>query len=80
MSGAVVLDAFQERVDAFVAGSLQRYDPLRHAREKSIRDAIWGTNRFYAWEVAILDSPLLQRLRDIRQTGFAYLDSATPFL
>lgn len=67
------IKAFEERVNKFVSASLDGYKPERHAREKSIRDAIWGTNRFYPWEIAILDSPLLQRLRDIRQTGLAYL-------
>ena len=67
------IKAFEERVNEFVTASLEGYKPERHAKEKSIRDAIWGTNRVYSWEVAILDSPLLQRLRDIRQTGLAYL-------
>ncbi len=67
------IKVFEERVNEFVTASLEGYKPERHAKEKSIRDAIWGTNRVYSWEVAILDSPLLQRLRDIRQTGLAYL-------
>ncbi|MCX7427627.1 MAG: HD domain-containing protein [Planctomycetia bacterium] len=73
MSGAASLDDFQARVDDFVTKSLFGYRAERHAKEKSIRDAIWGTCLFYPWEVAILDSPLLQRLRDVRQTGLAYL-------
>lgn len=68
-----IVEDFFGRVDTFVAKSLEGYRPDCHAREKSIRDAIWGTNRLYSWEIAILDSPLLQRLRDIRQTGLAYL-------
>ncbi|MCC7476822.1 hypothetical protein IT575_00055 [bacterium] len=39
---------------------------------KIIHDAIWGTNEFYPWEVALLDTPLMQRLRYIKQTGLAY--------
>ena len=73
MSVVDILNDFQERVDGFVASSLAKYRPETHAKEKSIRDAIWGTSQFYRWEVAILDSPLLQRLRDIRQTGVACL-------
>ena len=73
MSGVTPLDDFQSRVDDFVTKSLSDYKAERHATEKSIRDAIWGTCPFHAWEVAILDSPLLQRLRDVRQTGLAYL-------
>lgn len=73
MNEADALAEFRTRANAFVAGSLANYDAKRHAKGKSIRDAIWGTSRFFAWEMAILDSPLLQRLRDIRQTGLAYL-------
>lgn len=73
MNGAAFLDDFQSRVDDFVSRSLSGYRAEKHAKEKSIRDAIWGTCHFYPWEIAILDSPLLQRLRDIRQTGLACL-------
>lgn len=69
-------DAIQpifDRIDDFVSSSLKDYVPRRHSKDKAIRDAIWGTNRIYPWEIAVLDSPLLQRLRDIRQTGLAYL-------
>jgi len=67
------VECFFGRVNDFVQASLDGYQPERHAAGKSFRDAIWGTNRYYPWEIAILDSPLLQRLRDIRQTGLAYL-------
>jgi HD superfamily phosphohydrolase len=40
---------------------------------KIIHDAIWGTSDIFPWEIAILDTPLLQKLRYIRQTGLAYL-------
>src|SRR5262249_5777725 len=39
---------------------------------KVIHDVIWGTNRFSWRELAIIDSPLMQRLREIHQTGLAY--------
>jgi HD superfamily phosphohydrolase len=38
-----------------------------------IHDAIWGTHQFFPHEIAIIDSPILQRLRRIYQTGFAFL-------
>ena len=41
--------------------------------KKIIHDAIWGTQLLYQHEVALVDSPLLQRLRYIHQTGFAFL-------
>jgi HD superfamily phosphohydrolase len=39
---------------------------------KIVNDPVWGVIELYPWEVAILDSPLLQRLRGIRQLGFAH--------
>lgn len=39
---------------------------------KEINDAIWGTIKLYPLEVAILDSPLVQRLRFIRQLGVVH--------
>src|SRR5581483_10808680 len=40
---------------------------------KVIHDSLWGTNR-YSWiELAIIDSPLFQRIRYIHQTGLAFL-------
>jgi len=38
---------------------------------KEIFDSVWGPVEFNAAEIAILDSPLLQRLRKIKQLGFA---------
>jgi len=39
---------------------------------KVIHDNLWGTNRFSWRELAIIDSPIFQRLREIHQTGLAY--------
>ena len=41
-------------------------------RPKIINDAIWGSIHLHAWEVAILDSFLLQRLRFLHQLGVAH--------
>ena len=40
---------------------------------KVIHDHLWGTSRFTWRELVLIDSPLLQRLRGIHQTGLAYL-------
>ena len=42
-------------------------------RAKILHDSLWGTFRIHAHEMALLDTPLLQRLRFIRQTGAVYL-------
>ena len=41
-------------------------------RSKVIHDNLWGTNAFGWRELAIIDTPVLQRLRNIHQTGLAY--------
>ena len=42
------------------------------SRSKEIFDAVWGNIEFSSGEIYILDSPLLQRLRNIKQLGLAY--------
>lgn len=42
-------------------------------RPKQINDAVWGTVELFPWEVALLDTPLFQRMRGVRQLGLAYL-------
>lgn len=39
---------------------------------KAFNDPVWGTIELYPWEVLLLDSPLLQRLRGVRQLGLAH--------
>lgn len=40
---------------------------------KVIHDALWGTQFVQSHELALIDTPLIQRLRRIKQTAFAYL-------
>lgn len=42
------------------------------ASSKEVNDPIWGTIKLQPAEVALLDSPLLQRLRFIRQLGVVH--------
>lgn len=51
---------------ALKAGAADRLGP------KEINDAMWGTVPLSAIEVAVLDSPLLQRLRFLRLMGSAH--------
>jgi HD superfamily phosphohydrolase len=41
----------------------------RIKKAKIVHDPLWGTIRLHPWEVELLDLPLLQRLRQIRQTS-----------
>lgn len=43
-----------------------------HGFPKTFNDPIWGVITLYPWETVILDSPLLQRLRGVRQLGMAH--------
>jgi HD superfamily phosphohydrolase len=67
----MIIEEFQEKIDVFVSSRLKDYEVKKTSR-KVIHDAVWGSNVYQPWEISILDSPLLQRLRDIRQTGFGF--------
>jgi hypothetical protein len=42
-------------------------------KQKIIHDPVWGTCEYEPWEVSLLELPVFQRLRGLRQTGFANL-------
>lgn len=63
---------FLSRINGFVTETLGHYSPNVQG-EKVIHDPIWGSVVYQNWEIALIDSPLLQRLRDIRQVGLAEL-------
>ena len=68
----VRLDEFLKREHPSWFGATARHPVLRVKRSKVIHDNLWGTNR-YSWrELVLMDSPLLQRLRDIHQVGLAF--------
>jgi HD superfamily phosphohydrolase len=62
---------FEYRIDQFVTTLLKEYTLNNYTENKVIHDSVWGTTLFYPWELEILDSPLMQRLRYIRQLGLA---------
>lgn len=66
-----------ENVNRFSTRFLKEYnDQIEalgfYARPKDIFDYIWGTVELSAVEISLLDSPLVQRLRNIKQLGFAH--------
>ncbi len=63
---------FLRRTDAFVANYMDGYEPSVSGG-KVIHDCVWGTVSFYPWEIAVIDSPLFQRLRSVNQLGLAAL-------
>lgn len=65
-----------DEVELFVNTSLSEYNKTLvkggvRFSDKDIFDFVWGTVNFSAAEMCVLDSPLLQRLRRIRQLGLA---------
>ena len=62
------------QIEDFTASMLGEADVSRFPDHgKAIHDAVWGTHIFHPWEIALVDTPLMQRLRGIKQTSFAYL-------
>jgi HD superfamily phosphohydrolase len=67
---------FKTRIEALTEDALSSYVPTEKidlTSGKYIHDAVWGTNYYEPWELALIDSPLIQRLRNIHQTGLAFL-------
>lgn len=73
----IIYKDFDTRVNAFVNSYLSQYLPCSYDETKVIHDPVWGTCLFYRWELEILDSPLLQRLRNISQLGLTMLTYPT---
>lgn len=59
----------------WTASALGRLNSRRShaAYPKTFNDPVWGVVELLPWETVLLDSPLLQRLRGVRQLGMAHL-------
>lgn len=69
-----MLETIISEIEGFVDEYVNAYPvPIVDDSGKVIHDALWGTQFINPHELAFLDTPLLQRLRRIKQTGFAYL-------
>lgn len=72
-----VLDQYAARIETFTSELLEPYLKKLsglgpgQVNGKEFNDPVWGTITLNAAEVIVLDSPLLQRLRRIRQLGVA---------
>ncbi|NJN64226.1 MAG: HD domain-containing protein [Acidobacteria bacterium] len=67
------LDRFDTAIDAALEPYLDRLSGSEPRRGKAIHDLVWGFVEFTPGEIAMIDSPLVQRLRFIRQLGLAHL-------
>lgn len=68
---------FETRTNTFVKTYLNNYTPCTYDKTKVIHDPVWGTCLFYGWELEVLDSPLIQRLRNVSQLGLTMLTYPT---
>ena len=60
-----------------VVGDFQVERLAAYKKRKVIHDPIWGTCTYEPWEASLLELGVFQRLRGLRQTGFAYLTYPT---
>lgn len=71
-----VTSQFKNFLEAFASELLDSYTLTLadhcHSTQKEFNDPIWGTIVLFPLEVAVLDSPLFQRLRQIKQLGVAH--------
>jgi len=71
------LKAYADGITRFTENCLGSYGPRvaaeRKFRSKELNDPVWGTVHLTPPEVVLLDSPLVQRLRTIRQLGVVHL-------
>ncbi|HHT9125211.1 MAG TPA: HD domain-containing protein [Candidatus Brocadiia bacterium] len=66
-----------ERIGDFIEEFVVKY-PSRDVRaSKIVHDPLWGTISLKPFEIALIDSPLIQRLRQIHQTSLSYLTFPT---
>jgi HD superfamily phosphohydrolase len=72
MDSAVVRPTLKERVNTFVEWLFDGYKPSVPKDAKVFNDALLGNLLFAKHEVAVIDCPVMQRLRRIKQTGLAY--------
>jgi HD superfamily phosphohydrolase len=67
---AELQNVFEEELQAYTRSVRARGIP---GGFKLFNDPIWFTIRIESWELVIVDSPVVQRLRDIKQLGLAGL-------
>lgn len=65
------IDSLAEKWLALVRARLDNGE-VRGGFPKVFNDPVWGTIELLPWEVVLLDSPLIQRLRGVRQLGLAH--------
>ncbi len=69
-----LINEFTAEIENFVDEYFSAYPlDLKEQQGKVLHDALWGTQFIQPHESVLIDTPLVQRLRRIKQTAFAYL-------
>lgn len=72
MEDSPALPSLKQRVDTFVKWLFKDYKTPPCKGPKVFNDALLGNLLFAPQEVAVIDCPIMQRLRRIKQTGLVY--------
>lgn len=66
-----MLEIFKKGIEEFAQEFVgnEHYQKKLPIGDKIVHDPLWGTIKLKPWEVALLDLPLFQRLRQIHQTS-----------
>jgi uncharacterized protein len=67
-----VTQSLEERTEVFVEWLFDGFNAVIPRGPKVINDSLLGNQYFTRAEVAVIDSPVIQRLKRIRQTGLVY--------
>ena len=67
------LERLYSSVSRWAEDILDEYEPPTVTRGKVVRDAVHGFHSLAPHEIALIDSPIFQRLRYIHQNGLAHL-------
>lgn len=65
-------DQLIEKIEEFITTIFEGFTSKKVRDHKVIHERVWGSNIYFEHEIAILDSPLIQRLRQIHQTGLVF--------
>ncbi|MFZ5341078.1 MAG: HD domain-containing protein [Patescibacteria group bacterium] len=61
-----------EEINSFSEWIFQHHTHHRPRGSKVIHDGVWGTSRYNEFEISLINSPLMQRLRNIHQTAYTF--------
>lgn len=67
------IDNIRSEIESFVKLMFQHHEDHSRPGSKVIHDGVWGTHRYEDYEIALINTPLIQRLRQIHQTAYTYL-------